>query len=232
MSLLKSRFCRPAPSGCARRPSRVISHRSADVTEGSLQDVPVPNTTPGFTLCLQNGPALPGSDEGILEQEASALGSRLLFRDHSAGGSSGSKEGTSEPGQGGGSASSLRAAPCSWASSEKRAADRGPPAGAEVLLCGGATSSVLSRTRRSPGGDGLLIHPFILFILWDSCFHIVLLPVLGSGRRSVGRIHSIISDFIGLDSPGKKKSLNSTADLCVSIEYNQRYRDTGSNKAR
>lgn len=38
-----------APSGCARRLGRVISHRSADVAEGSLQDAPVPNTTPGFT---------------------------------------------------------------------------------------------------------------------------------------------------------------------------------------
>lgn len=55
-------------------------------------------------------------------------------------------------------ASSLRADPCSWAASEKRAADRGPPAGAGVLLGGGATSSVLSRAQRSPGGDGLLIH--------------------------------------------------------------------------
>lgn len=158
MLLLKSRFCCPAPSGCARRPSRVISYRSADVTGGSHRDAPVPNTTPGFTLCLQNGPALPGSDEGILEQEVSAVGSLLLFQDHSAGGSSESKEGTSGPGQAGGSASSLRAEPCSWAASEKRAADREAPAAAEVLLCGGATSSVLSRTQRSPGDDGLLIH--------------------------------------------------------------------------
>lgn len=127
MFLLKSRFCCPAPSGCARRAGGVISHRSADVTGGSPRDAPVPNATPGFTLCLQNGPALPGSDEGILEQEVSAVGSLRLFQDHSAGGSSESKEGTSGPGQGGGSASSLRAAPCSWAASEKRAADRGPP---------------------------------------------------------------------------------------------------------
>lgn len=92
-----------------------------------------------------------------MEQEASAVGSLLLFQDHSAGGSSGSKEGTTGPGQGGGSAPSLRAEPCSWAASEKRAADRGPPAGAEVLVGGGATSSLLSRTQRRPGGDGLLI---------------------------------------------------------------------------
>lgn len=149
--LLKSRFCCPAPSGCARRPSRVISHRSADVTGGSLRDAPVPNTTLGFTLCLQNGSALPGSDEGILEQEVSAVGSLLLFQDHSAGGSSGSKEGTSGPGQGGGSAWSLRADPCSWAASGKRAADRGPPAGAEVLLCGGATSCSVQNSEESMG---------------------------------------------------------------------------------
>lgn len=230
MFLLKSRFCCPAPSGCARRPSRVISHRSADVTGGSLRDAPVPNTTPGFTPCLQNGPALPGSGEGTLEQEVSAVGSLLLFQDHSAGGSSGSKEGTSGPGQGGGSASSLRADPCSWAASGKRAADRGPPAGAEALLSGGATSSVLSRTQRSRWAFNSHFFPFILLISWDSCFLIVLPPVLRSGRRSVGRIHSVISDFIGFDSP--EKSLNSRPDLCVSIEYNQRYRDTGSSEAR
>lgn len=123
-----------------------------------------------------------------------------------------------------GEAASLREGPCSWAANESRAADRGPPAGAKmpIWLRSHFLWWMFDPKLRSLRGDIILTHSsFFLFYSMNFMGRMSMFQHCPSTLRLCRENSLIYQRFYCTWLP--RKSLNSAHNVCVPIEYSQRY---------